>query len=619
MKGLRRSIWVLTGLVVGVACLWVWGPASLQAGAITVCPVGCDYNTVQGAVNAAAPLSTILISPATYTETVIITKSLTLEGVGQPQPVVSGNDTGRPFTILGSVAVTMTNMTVTRGRAPIDPDGSARGGGIFNQGQLTLDHITLSYNQVIGANGNVPGENGHPALGGGLYSDCGDVICGFVFISDATIVSNTVQGGNGVNATDTQAGSIGGAGYGGGVYMYCDGNLGIYKCGFMSIADSTVAYNRVIGGIGGAESSAQYAGRGGHVYGGGIMYDCGGFHCRGMYLGDVQIHNNLAQGGNGGNAQGPFQGPGPANGYGGGVYMGPYSHIHSSDIHHNLARSGLYTPAHPHDGTMSMGGGVFTGTTYGGLTHSAVWVNEADLGGGIAVVASGITLHNTTISRNLADKCGGGIFQASTGNSFFTYTTIADNTALAYSGSEGCDFGQSGSGGGIYTFTDVYYDGVIYAKNTLIGSNLEPNSSGTDCSGELRSQGFNLIGGTANCVITGDTSGNILDHNPLLGPLQDNGGLTPTHALLAGSLAIDAAASTDCPNTDQRQYLRWVDGNGDGIERCDMGAYEYGGAPTDVGLVGEVRGRVPFPGIVLPLISLVACFVLITWTKKKGT
>jgi len=66
--------------------------------------------------------------------------------------------------------------------------------------------------------------------------------------------------------------------------------------------------------------------------------------------------------------------------------------------------------------------------------------------------------------------------------------------------------------------------------------------------------------------------------DPQLGPLQDNGGPTPTHALLPGSPAIDAGGS-DCPPpaTDQRGFPRPVDGNDDGVATCDIGAYELGG------------------------------------------
>ncbi|MEZ6072922.1 MAG: choice-of-anchor Q domain-containing protein [Pirellulales bacterium] len=71
--------------------------------------------------------------------------------------------------------------------------------------------------------------------------------------------------------------------------------------------------------------------------------------------------------------------------------------------------------------------------------------------------------------------------------------------------------------------------------------------------------------------------GNLLDVDPLLGPLADNGGPTMTHALLPGSPAIDAGdpAFVGPPYADQRGYYRVVDGDGDMTARIDMGAFEY--------------------------------------------
>jgi len=67
--------------------------------------------------------------------------------------------------------------------------------------------------------------------------------------------------------------------------------------------------------------------------------------------------------------------------------------------------------------------------------------------------------------------------------------------------------------------------------------------------------------------------------DPNLGPLQDNGGPTFTHALLAGSPAIDVGSNADCPETDQRGVTRPINGI------CDIGAYEYQGIPTYIDLL----------------------------------
>jgi hypothetical protein len=70
-------------------------------------------------------------------------------------------------------------------------------------------------------------------------------------------------------------------------------------------------------------------------------------------------------------------------------------------------------------------------------------------------------------------------------------------------------------------------------------------------------------------------NGSMPDTSPLLGPLQDNGGPTWTHAPLPGSPAIDAAKPEYCPPADQRGVARPVDGDGDGEAICEIGSYEF--------------------------------------------
>lgn len=103
------------------------------------------------------------------------------------------------------------------------------------------------------------------------------------------------------------------------------------------------------------------------------------------------------------------------------------------------------------------------------------------------------------------------------------------------------------------------------------------------------SEGYNLIADTTNCTITGDTTGNILNVDPELDILADNGGPTETMHPLAGSPLLDAgnpatpgSGGTACEATDQRGVSRPQDGTGDTSAVCDIGAVESMGVPDPV-------------------------------------
>ena len=93
---------------------------------------------------------------------------------------------------------------------------------------------------------------------------------------------------------------------------------------------------------------------------------------------------------------------------------------------------------------------------------------------------------------------------------------------------------------------------------------------GLPCSGSFLSEGGNVESG-ASCGLALATDQSGVD--PLLDELADNGGATFTHALLAGSPAIDVGVDADCPATDQRSQGR-IDVPGVGTTLCDAGAFE---------------------------------------------
>jgi hypothetical protein len=178
---------------------------------------------------------------------------------------------------------------------------------------------------------------------------------------------------------------------------------------------------------------------------------------------------------------------------------------------------------------------------------------------------------------NGAAAIGGGGIYVSAGTSELTNSTVAFNTAQASLGGAGGmgsppgspGTGGPGQGGGVSNA-----GGAVNALNTLVGDNSA--GSAPDFSGNFASASHNFLAdGTGSNLVNG-VNGNLvgshdLPINPRLGPLTNNGGPTFTHALLAGSSAIDAGDNADAPMWDQR---------GPGFPRIihgiiDIGAFEY--------------------------------------------
>jgi hypothetical protein len=115
----------------------------------------------------------------------------------------------------------------------------------------------------------------------------------------------------------------------------------------------------------------------------------------------------------------------------------------------------------------------------------------------------------------------------------------------------------------------------VYLHNNLITGNNAIVGSEVSNHGVVQTSDFNIFGSNKNANVVGFSPGptDIIPTVPsenILGPLQNNGGPTPTHALVKGSPAIDAVRNhRNCPDTDQRG-MRRSQGKG-----CDIGAVEY--------------------------------------------
>jgi len=209
------------------------------------------------------------------------------------------------------------------------------------------------------------------------------------------------------------------------------------------------------------------------------------------------------------------------------------------------------------------GGGINNGGTVT-LTDCTMSNNSAGGGGGGAIFCVGtFTLTNCTLSNNSTSGQGGGI-ESNGGTDTLTNCTLSNNSAA--------------KGGGI----DVENGGTtLNLTNTLIAQNTA--GTGPDLDATVTTADHNLIGnGTGSAGITNGMDGNkvgglssipVID--PRLGPLQNNGGLTQTLALLADSPAIGAADNSAAiihllNNKDQRGVVRQHTSG----ESIDIGAYE---------------------------------------------
>jgi Right handed beta helix region len=211
-------------------------------------------------------------------------------------------------------------------------------------------------------------------------------------------------------------------------------------------------------------------------------------------------------------------------------------------------------------------------------------------GGGL-YNAGKLTLTNSTISDNTA-FAGGGLFNNSNSTLTLTNSTISGNTAT---------YGGGLLNEGTLTLTHstisgnaaTYGGGLLNADPLTLANSIVAKNQGGDCDnvtgGSITSQGYNLDS-DGSCHLTAPTD--LPGKDPLLGPLQKNGGPTFTQALLPGSTAIDAIpwGTNGCGTTilsDQRWQARPQALEG----ACDIGAYEV--AVAGQPLSGWVTGFTP--------------------------
>lgn len=506
----------------------------------------CDSDcSLREAVTAANSGDTIVFSPLFNQPQTItlangqisINKSLTIAGPNAESLSVSGNNASRIFHISNNAVVALSGIKLKDGR--VDTNDVSGGAIYLIDSTLTLTSMTLTNNLARFISTNPSATFGN---GGAIYSHNSTLS-----IINSTINNNTGSAVGGtiffrigtINVTNSKINDNSGSG------VSASGNEVINIVNSTFNGNSSVAVSGTNGRISVIDS---------------IITNNGG---GGISNGDSQAVLTIERSIISNNKSTDF-----ASAAGGGVLNKGTATISNTTINNNRVSG--------------EGGGIFNAGTMN-IFSSTISNNEAlKAGGGILNGVGQLFLTNSTVSGNVADfgggfgsSPGGGIYNTFVGSVISTNSTIANNRS-------------TGQGGGLRHDSS----GTVTLRNTIIAGNLSGNNSTVDVSGAIVSQGFNLIGNAAES--SGWAATDLLNRNPLLAPLDNNGGLTLTHALMIGSPAINAGnnALVIDPTTgfgfqrDQRGYGRAVGGAMGGI--VDIGAYESNVSDIPIRLSGRV-------------------------------
>ncbi len=545
-----------------------------------------------------------------------VTGDLTVNGPGAGDLTVSGGGATRVLNVAAGVNVAVKDLTIANGKVT----GAAKGAGILNAGTLTIDKSVITGNLASFQGGGIENTgtltvkrssvsaNRAVSSGGGIHN----AGTGVVVIERSTVSNNTCVGdgagirsevGTVLTVTESTVSGNSASGYGtggiasGATFTLRDslvaGNTsaaaGIYLMGFSRGGEVLITHSTI------RDNGPSATSRSGV---GGIW----SYSSNKIRVEDTDIRNNSGDGFRAGGAWG----------------FGKWDVLRTS-IDHNTG--GGFSPLQTATVVESTISGN-TGTLYGGintygdldLIRSTVSGNTAIPSPGAYAAAGGIFaggffgggqthIQNSTISGNVvvADQmqayhgspydvgaAAGGVLTLHPG------VTI-DNSTIAFNRVTNAPADLEVSGGvaigHITTYFGTYF-GDVAVRNTIIARNAS-NAGGPDVTGGFTSGGHNLVG-----VLTADATGFVASDlrgtaahplDPKLKPLANNGGPTRTHALAAGSPALNAGDNAGAPATDQRGSTRIVGGV------IDIGAYESRRGDDDDDREDDLRSALVAP------------------------
>ncbi len=548
-----------------------------------VCNADCSLREAVHAANSSPEDDTIFIPAGVYVLSIDgrgeddgvsgdldITDNVAIAGDGHETTIIDANGIDRIFHIrsangIDRVTVRIDDLTVKNGTV----DGE-NGGALFNASRSVVSLTNVTVRDSLTSNA---GQVGGRGLGGGIYNE-----------GNITLVDSTVSG-NLSEVNQMGSGRIGGGGIFNGANaeaalrgVIVSGNRannqlaefvtggGILNLGTLTIKESAMR-GSLIGGVRESEGNRAHSG-------GGIA-NLGGYL---TVMGSTIRHNSTFISTN------PNEQTGAT---GGGIY-----NTNAGDNRGSLIINASTLSDNASD---TQGGGLFNSGAPLTIAHSTIGNNTTRfLGGGISNVGSvPVEISSSTVAFNRvfddtvttsvpldSRPKGGGIYTSSRIN--LASVTLAENsvdTALGDGGFGSQLYVEDNSRDGRTSAPQVTLTNTIVAENSLQNGIAIENCGGS--TEFIVSQGYNIDSGDS-CRF--EETGDLANTAPLLDPrgLSANPGaqggvpLTETVALLDASPAIDRRSLSDCPSRDQRFFER--------TNRCDVGAFELNAAERSASL-----------------------------------